>query len=103
MATKNEMVALIQLVEAAAKVNASSGRVNVCLDIHRFGVILRISDPIVVAATRETKSWDWLYYGNRPAYFSSGVFTEQDFIDQCREWVGVINGFEGRTVQESAQ
>lgn len=103
MATKNEMDALIRLVEAATKVNASSERVNVCVDIHRFGVILRISDPIVVAANQEIGSWDWLFYGERTAYFSNDVFSEQDFIDQCREWVGVINGFEGRAVQESSQ
>lgn len=99
MATEKEIAALNLLVAAAIKVNASSNRVNVGVDIDSFGVGVRVSDPVVVNSSTE---WDWLFYGERKAYFSDDCFDEGVFLATCDDLISVVLGFEGRTVSESA-
>lgn len=105
MATQKELDALMQLVRAAAEVNASSERVNVDVVISSAQVSVRVSDPIEVLAYYDAPSkWDWLYYDPLGgAYFSSDIFREDKFLERCQDYIGIIKGFEGRTVDEVAQ
>lgn len=96
MATQKEIEALNQLVSAAIKVNASSERIDVTVEIDRSSVDLRICDPVVVS----TPGWEWLYYAGSPAYFSGDIFIEEVFLERCQEFIGIVNGFEGYAVQE---
>lgn len=101
MATQKEIEALNQLVSAAIKVNASSERVDVTVEVNRGRVHVRISDPVVVLANCEDGSvWDWLFYDRKSAYFSDDIFTEEAFLERCQEFIGIVNGFEGYAVQE---
>ncbi len=99
MATEKEIAAVNLLVAAALKVNASSERVNVSLEIDSACVRVNVVDPALVSSDG---NWDWLYYGGRSAYFSGDVFTESAFVASCDDLLSVINSFEGRTVSESA-
>lgn len=101
MATQKEIEALNQLLSAAIKVNASSERIDVTVDVNRNCVDVRISDPIVVLANcDEGQNWDWLFYDHKSAYFSNDIFTEEAFLERCQELIGIVNGFEGYAVQE---
>lgn len=101
MATQKEIEALNQLISAAIKVNASSERVDVTVEVNRGRVDVRISDPVaVIAGCADGSEWDWLFYGHKSAYFSSDVFTEEAFLERCQEFIGIVNGFEGYAVQE---
>lgn len=103
MATQKEMEALTQVIDAAIKVNASSARVNVNVEIDNAQVSVRISDPIVVLANCHDSNWDWLFYSDESAYFTDDVFTEDAFIVRCQEFIDAINGFYGRTVSGGSQ
>lgn len=100
MATQKEMEALTQLIQAAAKVNASSRRVGVNVEMNEARVTVRITDPVVVMAAQPDGQWDWLFYDDNSAYFSGDVFTEEAFLERCQEFIGIVNGFEGYAVQE---
>lgn len=103
MATKKEIAALNQLVAAALKVNASTDRVNVEVDISRASVGIKISDPVeVLASCNQLSNWEWLFYDHGHAYFSDDIFSEEAFLARCQELIDVVNGLEGRTVPESA-
>lgn len=96
MATQKEIEALNNLLGAAIKVNASSERIDVTVEIDRSSVDLRICDPMSVG----TPGWEWLFYAGNIAYFSSDIFTEEAFLERCQEFIGIVNGFEGYAVQE---
>lgn len=96
MATQKEIEALNQLISAAIKVNTSSERIDVTVEIDRSSVDLRICDPMVVT----TPGWEWLFYAGNTAYFSNDVFTEEAFLERCQEFISIVNGFEGYAVQE---
>lgn len=103
MATAKEIEALMRVVHAGLKVNASSERVNVEVEISNCRVSVKISDPVeVLASCSDASKWDWLFYDGHSAYFSGEIFSEEEFVARCQEFVDVINGFEGRTVQEVA-
>lgn len=103
MATQKELDATMRLVGVAAKVNASSDRIDVTVDINRSRVSVRISDPVVVLANCDDSSkWDWLFYADKSAYFSDDVFTEEKFLERCQEFIDIVNGFEGYAVAEVA-
>lgn len=103
MATEKERNLLNQLIDAVLKVNASSKRVNVELEINHMSVGVKISDPVEVLANCDQPSnWDWLFYDNNHAYFSDDVFSEEAFLVRCQELIDVVNGFEGHCAQESA-
>lgn len=101
MATQKELDLLMQLVSATAKVNASSERVNVELEISNARVAVKISDPVEVLANCDDSSkWDWLFYDrtHQYAYFSDDVFSEEAFLVRCQEFIDIVNGFEGYAV-----
>lgn len=101
MATQKERELLNQLIDSAIKVNASSDRVNVVLEINHMRVSVKISDPVEVLANCDSPSkWDWLFYDHNHAYFSDDVFTEEAFLERCQEFIGIVNGFEDYAVQE---
>lgn len=98
MATEKEIAAVNLLVAAALKVNASSKRVNVHVEIDVHGVDVRVCDPVVVTDAVE---WGWLFYSNAKAYFSDDVFREEEFLKRCNNLMESVLSFEGRTVSES--
>lgn len=103
MATQKELDAIMRLVDVAARVNASSDRVDVDVNIDRFCVTVRISDPVVVLANCDDSSkWNWLFYDDKSAYFSDDVFTEEKFLERCQEFIDIVNGFEGYAAAEVA-
>lgn len=99
MATEKEIAAINLLVAAALKVNASSERINVNVEIDAHGVNARVSDPVIVT---DAVAWDWIFYSSDKAYFSNDVFSEKEFLKRCNHLTDVVLGFEGRTVSESA-
>lgn len=102
MATQKEIEALNQLISAAIRVNSSSERVDVSVEINAARVHVRISDPVEVLANCDDHSaWDWLFYSEKNACFSNDVFTEKAFLERCQEFIGIINGFEGYAVKEA--
>lgn len=105
MATQKELDALMDLVRVATEVNASNKRVNVEVDICSAQVTVKISDPVKVLANCDApRKWNWLYYGgSNGAYFSSDIFSEDEFIDRCQEYVGIIKGYDALTADEVAQ
>lgn len=100
MATQKELDATMRLVGVAAKVNASSDRIDVTVDIDRARVTLRISDPVTVRS--KVSDWDWLFYDDKAAYFSGDVFSEDAFLERCQEFIDIVNGFEGYAAAEVA-
>lgn len=101
MATQKEIEALNQLISAAIKVNSSSERVDVSVEINAARVHVCISDPVeVLANCGDSSTWDWLFYSEKNAYFSNDVFTEEAFLERCQEFIGIVKGFEGYAVQE---
>lgn len=102
MATKKELALTVKLLHSVAKVNASSSRVNVNVDINHDRVSVRISDPVVVLANCQDNDWDWLFYDDKSAYFSNDVFTEEEFLERCQEFIDIVNGFEGYSAAEVA-
>lgn len=96
MATEKEIGAVNQLLAAALRVNASSARVDVSVDVNRSRVDVRISDPVSVSEG----AWDWLFYSDHSAYFSGEVFREEVFLARCQELLMVIEGFSGYVPQE---
>lgn len=101
MATEKEIAALNALLVKVLEVNASSDRVNVELDVNHAGVSVRVSDPVeVLASCAEATGWDWLFYGNPRAYFSTDVFSEGDFIRNCESLTEIVGGFYGYVPRE---
>lgn len=98
MATQKERDALSRLISAAIKVNASSERIDVTLEIDRSSVDVRICDPFMVGST----NWEWLFYAGTVAYFSNDTFTEEAFLARCQEFIDVVNGFEGHAAKDVA-
>jgi hypothetical protein len=87
MATEKEMELTHALVSAAMAVNASNEAVNVHVDVQRSGVTIYISPDKEVTLPQ----WAWLFYPKIPAYFSSSVFPESDFIERCEAFITEVN------------
>lgn len=72
MATDKEKALVSEIVGLATEVN-EVGAVDVHVDISSSSVQIRMSPLPFNAASA------WVYYPDRPAYFSNDVFTEENF------------------------
>jgi hypothetical protein len=72
MATQKETDLLNEITSLALEVN-EAGVVAAYVDISGYSVQVRMSpNPF-------NEESDWIYYPDRPAYFSNDVFTEENF------------------------
>ena len=72
MATDKEKALVSEIVELAIGVN-EAGLVNAQVEISAASVQVRMSAKPFNAENA------WVYYPDRPAYFSNDVFTEENF------------------------
>lgn len=87
MATQKELEITQALIVAAIAVNASNDNVNVCVDVGRSGVSVRISPDKEV----QNPEWEWLFYPEASAYFSGEIFDEEAFVKRCDVFMAEIN------------
>lgn len=87
MATQKELEITQSLIVAAAAVNASNDNVNVCVEVTRSGVSVRISPDKEV----QNPVWEWLFYSEDNAYFSGEIFREETFVKRCDVFMSEIN------------
>ena len=72
MATDKEKALVSEIVELAMEVN-SFGEVDAHVDVSHMSVQVRMS------AKPFNRENAWVYYSDRPAYFSDSTFTEENF------------------------
>lgn len=87
MATQKELEITQDLLSAAIAVNSSNENVNVQVDVQRFGVSIRIAPDKKVL----NPVWEWLFYPESAAYFSTDVFGEETFAERCAVFMTEIN------------
>ena len=87
MATEKEIQITQGLISAAIAVNSSNEDVNVNVSVQRFGVAVMISPDKEVG----NPEWEWLFYPEFTAYFSSDVFPEELFLERCDVFMAEIN------------
>lgn len=87
MATQKELEVTQALIVAAIAVNASNENVNVCVDVGRSCVSVRISPDKEV----QNPEWEWLFYPESGAYFSGEIFDEETFVKRCDVFMAEIN------------
>ena len=87
MATPKELEITQTLIAAAIAVNSSNEYVNVSVDVQRSGIQVRISPDKEVTSP----IWDWVFYPENTAYFSSEVFDEETFVKRCDVFMTEIN------------
>jgi hypothetical protein len=72
VATEKERILLSEIIDLATGVN-ETGKVDAHVDVWSSGVQIRMSAQPFNAENA------WVYYPDRAAYFSNGIFTESDF------------------------
>lgn len=87
MASPKELQITQDLVAAAIAVNASNDAVNVAVDVQRSGVNIRISPDKEV----QNPTWEWIFYSDSSAYFSTDIFSKEDFVKRCDFFMTEIN------------
>lgn len=87
MATQKESQITQDLVAAAIAVNASNDGVNVSVIVQRSCVQVTISPDKEV----QNPTWEWLFYPESNAYFSTDVFDEETFVSRCDVFMAEIN------------
>lgn len=87
MATQKELEITQALIAVAIAANASNEDVNVAVNIRRASVQVMISPDKEVA----NESWDWLFYPEFSAYFSTDVFDEETFVSRCDVFMAEIS------------
>lgn len=87
MATQKELEIAQALIVAAIAVNASNDNVNVCVEVTRSSVSVRISPDKEV----QNPVWEWLFYSEDNAYFSGEIFREETFVERCDVFMKEIN------------
>ena len=72
LATQKEQALLNEIIDLAHGVN-EAGQVDARVEVSAASVYVRMSAKPYNAENA------WVYYPDRPAYFSDGVFTEENF------------------------
>lgn len=72
MATEKERALVSEIVDLATDINVV-GEIDVSVDLRQSGIHVRMSPKSFDEAT------EWVYYPERSAYFSSDIFTEENF------------------------
>lgn len=87
MATPKELEITQELLAAAIAANSSNDLIDVQVDVRRFGVNIRIAPDKEVG----NPVWEWLFYPENTAYFSTDVFDEETFVKHCDVFMTEIN------------
>lgn len=84
MATEKEIQIIAKLVDTAIKVNSSTEKVDVQVDVTQRSVTMRIA-PSVAEITQG--AWDWVFYPGEAAYFSDDIWPESLFVERCEKFI----------------